>query len=253
MQSTIREISLEFIDDPANPMRAGLDKDTLNELADSIRDNGLINPITVRPRGDRFEVVAGHRRFRACGIAGVFKIPCVVSEVNDTQAENIMAAENLNRQDVNPVEEALFLGKMVGEDFDKIPDVARRLNRSLTWVEDRLELLKFSDRVLSALRDGKIKLGVAQWLGRVDSDFWQEKFIDQAIGQGMSIFQARYLHDQFAMGILAKETDIMPDMDGIPVSQRPKVKVVCARCKKMAEEPNFQSVFIHLECPDEQS
>ena len=249
MQSTIEQLSLEQIDEPITPMRTGLEQTALIELADSIRQLGLINPITVRKKGERYEVVAGHRRFKACAIAGVFRIPCVISDVTDAQAFDVMAAENLNRTDIDPVEEALFIGRLVGEDNNKIPEIAKRINRSVPWVEDRLELLVFSERILVALKEGKIKLGVAQWLGRVEDDFWQQKFLDQAIGQGMSVLQARYLHDQFRMGIYPKAGDILPGNEELAPSERSKIKVECARCGTMAVEPNFQSVFIHMECP----
>ena len=252
MQQEIRELSLEVIDDPKQPMRSSLEQDSLTDLANSIRQVGLINPITVRPKGDRYEVVAGHRRFRACGQAGVFRIKCIVADVTDDQVFDLMAHENLNRLDIDPVEEALFLSRLIGKDETKISEAARRLNRSITWVEDRLELLGFSDPILSVLRQGKIKLGVAQWLGRITNDFWQIKFLDQAVAQGMSVLQSRYLHDQFQMGIFPNAGDILPANDDLKTLAHALVKVPCEKCGKIAVEPNIRSVFIHSQCPDEE-
>src|SRR3990167_1508877 len=105
----IQEIFTDEIDEPEGAMRSELNRAELFELADNIKQNGLINPITVRPVGNKFEVVAGHRRLNACKIAGIIKISCVVRELDDQRVFEIMSAENLERDDVNPVEEAIFL------------------------------------------------------------------------------------------------------------------------------------------------
>lgn len=246
----ITQINLEFIDDPSQPMRQGLDQQPLEDLASSIREKGIINPITVRKKGERYEVVAGHRRFRAAGMAGVFRIPCVVADVSDDEAFDIMAHENLYRQDLDPVEEAISYGRIVGEDVSKIAPLAKRINRSVVWLEDRLELLTFSDEILAALKQGKIKLGVAQWLGRIEDRFWQEKFLREAVNFGMTVLQAQYFHDQFYAGLYPKEGDIMPTNEELKGPEPRKLQVTCARCGKVAVAPNFRNVFIHEECPE---
>src|SRR5574343_2047869 len=109
MADYVQEIFSDRIDDPKEAMRTELDRDDLFDLAENIKQNGLINPITIRPMGDRYEVVAGHRRLSACKIAGIIKIPCVVRELDDTKTFEVMAAENLERADVDPVDEAIFL------------------------------------------------------------------------------------------------------------------------------------------------
>ena len=96
-KEVVQEIMSDLIDDPVAPMRSDLNRDALFELADNIKQNGLINPITVRPAGARFEVVAGHRRFAACKIAGKIRIACVVRELTDDEVFAVMAAENLER------------------------------------------------------------------------------------------------------------------------------------------------------------
>ena len=188
----VKKIYSHLIDDPVNPMRSDIDRDKIFELAESIKREGLINPITVRPvhvkgcaheedlppckegclrPGDnRYEVVAGHRRFMACKIANVGEISCVVRELTDEQAMEIMAHENLFRQDIDPVDEAIFLGRLVGEDETKISDIATKMSRSEQWVRDRLEILAYPDYMLAPIKTGELKLGVAKWLGVIDDD-----------------------------------------------------------------------------------
>src|SRR3990167_7076615 len=105
----MQEIYTDIIDDPVHAMRSDIDRAELFELADNIKQNGLINPITVRPVGNRYEVVAGHRRLSACKIAGKIKITCVVRALTDAEGFAIKAAENLERVDVDPVDEANFI------------------------------------------------------------------------------------------------------------------------------------------------
>jgi ParB family chromosome partitioning protein len=251
MLNEIKYINAADISDPENPMRSEIDRERVYDLADSIRREGLINPITVRPKGSRYEVVAGHRRFVACRIANVIEIPCVVRDLTDDQAQDIMAHENLERQDVDPVDEALFLGRLVGEDDAKIPNVAERLNRSVQWVRDRLEILTYPEYMIVAIRDGTLKLGVAAWLAPIDDDFWRKQYVNNAIGQGMSVLQARYLHDQYAMGVTPKSTDILPDESELARGAPAAPRAPCAACGKIAVDPNLQNVFIHKVCPSE--
>ena len=269
----IKEISAEFIDDPVNPMRSGLDRDGIDELAESIKKQGLINPITVRPvvwcavhskryedhqidgtpcaESLRYEVVAGHRRFAACLQARVLKIACVVRELTDDEVFGVMAAENSKRQDIDPVEWALFLNRLMGGDDSRIKQVAESVGFSVQWVEDRLEILNYPDYMIAGLKMGQLKLGVAKLLGRIEDDTYRKMYVDSAINHGMSILQAGYLLTQFQMGILTPSEKI-----GIVASESPagpvaKAHAICARCGKMATDPNLKNVFIHAECPVE--
>ena len=251
MNETIKKIRSDEIDDPKNPMRSGLDNESLFELAESIKREGLINPIMVRPVGDRFEVVAGHRRFAACKIAGMVDIACVVRELDDTQTFEVMAHENLERLDVDPVDEALFLGRLIGEDENKIKEVAEKLNRSVQWVEDRLAILTYPDYLIEALKIGKIKLGVAKYLGAIEDDAYRFNFVQSAIRDGMSLLQAHYLFNQWKGGVFKDSAEIIPSDVDAPDRPAPKMRAICARCGQEAVSPNLKSVFIHEECPPE--
>jgi len=251
MPDDIRNISINEIIDPQNPMRSELDRATIFELAESIKREGLINPITVRPRDGKFEVVAGHRRFVACKLAGLSEISCVVRELDDDQAAEVMVHENLERQDVDPVDEALLIGRIVGSDEAKIPGVAKRLNRSEQWVEDRLNILTYPDYMLPPLRSGRLKLGVAKWLATVEDDVYRRMWVESAINQGMTVLQAEVISRQAVAGVYAPSADIMPDTSGVGPQRAAKARAMCARCGQVAEEPNLRNVFIHVTCPDE--
>ena len=192
MQETIQEIFTDRIDDPAAAMRTDLNRDSLWELADNIKVNGLINPITVRPKGDRYEVVAGHRRLSACKIAGLIKINCVVRALDDVATFSIMAAENLEREDVDPVDEAVFITRYIAETKKTPEEVAKQLRRSVEYVKTRIAVGEMPDYMQAALKTGDIKLGVALALFKITDDGIRRMWTEMAARDGISVPTAEY-------------------------------------------------------------
>jgi ParB family transcriptional regulator, chromosome partitioning protein len=134
-------VALDLIDEPAEAVRATFDEVQLAELATSIADMGLIQPIIVKRAGERFEVIAGHRRLVACRIAGLSPVPCLVREPGAVDPNAVKVAENYYREPVNPAEEAAFLQHLLetkcGGDTDNL---AALIKHSRSYVEDRLML-----------------------------------------------------------------------------------------------------------------
>jgi len=245
----IVEILADQIIEPIDPMRTEHDRDKIYELAESIKTQGLINPITVRPHNGKYEIVAGHRRFKACLIAGKVKIPSVIRTMTDQEVLALRAHENLFREDVDPVDEAIFIGKIVGEDETKIPELAKQLNRSIQWIEDRLNILTYPDYFLFAIKENRIKLGVAKALTQIEDEVYRRLFFDNALRDGMSVWQADYYLAQWKNGVFQKSGELIVD-PGSPL-EAPSVKVLqqCEKCGEMAERPNLRAAFIHIECP----
>lgn len=188
----IVEISIDLIDDPEFAMRTELDRDQLWELADNIKQNGLINPITVRPKNNRYEVVAGHRRLTACKIAGKIKINCVVRELSDDQVFEIMSAENLERADVDPVDEAVFLRHELERTGKTPAELAKGIRRSVAYVESRLAIGNMPDYMQTYLKSGQIKIGVALALVQITDENMRRVWVDMAVRDGISVAQAEY-------------------------------------------------------------
>ena len=170
----------------ANPYqtRTTLDEKSLDELADSIRGIGLLEPIVVRANGNgRYQVIAGERRVKACYIAGVHKIPAVVRQVTDRQAAAMTVIENLQREDVNPMDQANGFRRLV-EDFGFTPgQIVERTGKSRTAVSNCLRLLHLPDRVQDMVRSGRLSAGHAKVLLALDGqpeDVMQD-FASQAV------------------------------------------------------------------------
>lgn len=246
---TVQFIRSDLIDEPKMAMRTGMDRDSLDELAQSIKQTGLINPITVRKKGERYEVVAGHRRLAACRIAGVVDISCVVKELADSDVFNIMAQENLFRSDVDPVDEAIFVGRLTNEMGMTIDEIAQKTNRSVAWVNERLDILDYPDYMIASIKEGRLKLGVAKNLGAIKSDVYKKMYVDQAVNFGMSVRQAEYIKAQDDMGLLKGEEPSVPGVDDLPEKEPAPVRAQCARCGEMAESPNLKLVYVHVKCP----
>lgn len=251
MLDQIVEIYADKIMDPVDPMRTELDRDLIFELAESIKQEGLIQPITVRPVGDKFEVVAGHRRFRACMIAGLVNIPCIVKNLTNDRVVEIRAHENLFRQDLDPIEEAIAVGKLIGDDNSKIPIIAKRMNKSVAWIEDRLDILTYPDYFWPVIKGKCLSLGVAKHLAKIEDDVYRKMFFDSAVANGMAVWQAEYYFRQWEAGVFKNSAEILPPDSETEKPESVKVRVKCERCGEMAESPNLKSVFVHLECPEQ--
>lgn len=239
-----RELPLEVIDEPAQAMRSDIPRDEVFELAQDIKKNGLINPITVRPRGERFEVVAGHRRFLAHRYGGIPKIRCIVRELTDDEAFAIMTSENLKRENVNPVDEAIHterLMRMHNGDVQKVSDI---VNRGRDWVESRMQIAQMPDELKDALRTERIKLGVALAISQITDEVDRRACLDMAVSQGASVVIAQYWLAQWKAGLFGHALErTLPDSNA-PGGQRTVVMLRCSIDGKEYPATEFVSMLV---------
>jgi ParB family transcriptional regulator, chromosome partitioning protein len=161
----LREIDIERILPNSHQPRKNFDEDSLNELAESIRAHGVVQPIVVRPLDDGFfQLIAGERRWRASQRAGLSKIPAVIRESGEHAALEIALIENLQREDLNPIEEAEAYERLVVEFGLTQEDVAHRVGKNRTTVANMLRLLRLPPEVQQWLRENKLSTGHAKAL-----------------------------------------------------------------------------------------
>jgi len=176
--------------------RTRMDNASLTELADSIRARGIIQPIIVRPvGGERYEILAGERRWRAARIAGLERVPAVVREVPDEAALGIGLIENIQREDLNPLEEANGLKRLIEEFSLTHEQVATAIGRSRTGVTNLLRLLELASPVQAMLQDGKIDMGHARALLAL-SRGRQVEVAEQVVARGLSVRETERLVQQ---------------------------------------------------------
>ncbi len=223
----IQEIFVDRINDPAHAMREDIKDQSLYELADNIKQNGLINPITVRPVGDHFEVVAGHRRFTACKIIGIIKIKAVVRVLTDKEAFAVMAAENLERKDVNIIDEANFIRQYMEQSGEDEEATAKALRRGREYVRTRLLIGEMPMYMQNYLKSGDLKLGVALALYAIDNEVLREKWIHLAVEQGISVPTAQYQANDYKANKALYDGIVKDNPDGADAVQPKPIMMRC--------------------------
>lgn len=181
-------IDIARIDAPAFDVRLGRDAEKLEELTRDILRRGLIEPIKVFVRGERFEVVDGFRRFLATKSAGLDVIECFVYPSKTTALEGIKYAANAFREDMSPAEEAIAFFTMLRDDCDgDIERLCGLVNKKLSYVDNRLTLVNGDELVFEAVKDRKIVLGVAAELNKLPDDGWRRYYLTHAIQSGATV------------------------------------------------------------------
>lgn len=188
-----RKVPIEFLRaNPRNPRRIFRDED-LQELADSIRERGIIQPIVVRAVAgavDAYEIVAGERRWRAAQRAELHEVPIHLVEVGDREALELAIIENVQRADLNPLEEALGYNELIEQFGYSQTDLAKIIGKSRSHVANTLRLMKLSDNVQGMLREGQLTAGHARALLASDDP---DRLASQIVEQGLNVRQVEAL------------------------------------------------------------
>jgi len=196
----LAEIPVEWIQPGKYQPRRIIDDEALQELAASIRAQGVMQPIVLRSVGaNRYEIIAGERRWRATQLAGLDKIPCVIKEVNDEAAVAMSLIENIQREDLNPMEEALALQRLI-EEFDLThQQVAEAVGKSRAAVSNFLRLINLAPEVTQMLVHGDIEMGHARALLSLTND-QQGKLAREIASSGLNVRQAEALVRKLTSG-----------------------------------------------------
>lgn len=185
--SNLNEVEISLIDPNPNQPRREFDQEALQELANSIRELGIIQPITLRKVANRYQIIAGERRWRASQLAGLQKIPAYIVDVEDQGVMEMALVENIQREDLNAIEIALayqHLAEATGMTQAKISD---RVGKSRAAVTNYLRLLKLPAQVQMALKNHEIEMGHARALLAIDSPSQQIKLFREVQQQQLSV------------------------------------------------------------------
>jgi ParB family chromosome partitioning protein len=159
---------IDSIELPTTQPRRSFDESSIRELSESIRQTGILQPLLVARKGDRFHLIAGERRLRAARLAGLDRVPVVVREVADSDHFLLALVENLQREDLRPVEQAQAFRRLIDEYRMTQEDVARRVGKDRSTIANSLRLLKLSAPVIESLNSGEITEGQARSLLPLD-------------------------------------------------------------------------------------
>lgn len=165
----------------------------LQELADSIREQGILQPLIVRRQGDDYELIAGERRWRAAKLAGLTEVPAIVREADDLTVIELALIENLQREDLNPIEEAEGY-RQLGERFQlRQEDIATRVGKSRVSIANALRLLKLPESLQAYVRNGQLSVGHAKVILGLDSAESQSLAADRVLRDGLNVRQTEDL------------------------------------------------------------
>ncbi|MBV1876403.1 MAG: ParB/RepB/Spo0J family partition protein [Pseudomonadales bacterium] len=208
---TLDDIPIEWIQPGKYQPRKVIDDEALLELAASIKKQGVMQPIVLRSiKENRYEIIAGERRWRATQLAGLAKIPAIIKEVNDEAAVAMSLIENIQREDLNPMEEALALQRLI-EEFDLThQQVADAVGKSRTAVTNYLRLMNLSPEVGQMLVHGDIEMGHARSLLSLSFEK-QGIAAQQIIAQGLNVRQAESMVRKILSGV--ENPQVLPTVD----------------------------------------
>lgn len=186
-ERSITNIPLDNIVRKDDQPRKDFDDDALNDLAKSIETNGVIQPILLRSTGDKYQIIAGERRYRASRIAKLKDIPAIIVDVSDENAAKLALIENIQREDLNPIEEAMAY-KQLMEDFDlKQEQLANAIGKSRTYITNTIRLLNLDDKVIKHLYNGNLTTGHGKVLLGIKDKEEQIQLAEKIIATGLNV------------------------------------------------------------------
>ncbi len=224
-QGGVLQLAIEDVQPDKKQPRQNFDDDRIEELAASIKVKGVIQPILVRRDGEKFRIIAGERRWRAAGRAGLKTVPALVREVSERQAFELALIENIQRADLNPVEEAEAFRRLIEEHQLTQEACAERLGKDRSVIANALRLLRLPEEVKSALASGALAMGHARALLGLGDDEAIKKASAQVIDRGLSVRETEKLvRKAKAPGKDAAKTEDAADAERSAASTSPQVR-----------------------------
>lgn len=194
-------IDINDIKPNSNQPRKTFDEEKLNELAASIEEHGLIQPLVLRKAEKGYEIVAGERRWRAARKIGIREIPCIVRELTDEENMLLAIIENMQREDLNPIEEAEGIRQMIDTYGLTQEEVSKSVGKSRPYIANSLRLLRLPETVRKYVEDGSLSTGHAKAIAAVSDEKKQIELAEVAIRDGLSVRQLEKLAQQDKSGV----------------------------------------------------
>ena len=189
MNREIVEIQIEDIVPNRFQPRLTFDVEALNELANSIKEHGIIQPLVVRRLNDKYEIIAGERRYKAATLVGMKKVPCVVMELTDNESAEVAVIENIQRKEMTPLEEAKAFKKILDKGYLTQDELAKRMGKSQSSIANKLRLLNLDEVVQDAVLDGKISERHARSLLKIEDKKEQRNVLGEIINRRLTVRQ----------------------------------------------------------------
>ena len=220
LETVVRDIAIDDIDPNTDQPRREFDRNALEQLAQSIREAGVLSPILVVENGSRFRIVAGERRFRASRMAGLATVPCIVRSMTTAQQMEAALIENLQREDLNPIEEAAAIRSLMQECGYTQEQASKKLGRSRPAITNSLRLLNLPKAITDMVIAGDLSAGHARVLAGIEGESRQLEMAHQCVLHGWSVRRLEEAaRERAASGRSAVRT-LTPELEGLQSSMR---------------------------------
>lgn len=232
--SDLRLLNIQDVQPNPDQPRRRFDDDDLACLANSIREHGVLQPIVVTPRGGKFEIVAGERRYRAANIAGLTKIPAIVRTLSAQHKLEVSIIENVQRQDLNPLETATAFLKLRNQFNLTDKQIGERVGKAASTVSNITRLLKLPDVAKQALADGKITEGHARQILAIEDPDVQQRLLEEIIANKWSVGRT----EQFVIGYKSDGATGKKSVDGGKKAVRTETDFTRSIAKRLGFKSN---------------
>lgn len=206
------EIDINSIYPNENQPRKNFDEERINELAQSIKEHGVIQPLIVAKDGEFYKIIAGERRWRAAKVAGLKKVPIIVKDLTDTEVMEISLIENLQREDLNPVEEAKAYKALMDEYKLTQEDISKKIGKARSSITNSIRILNLDEKVLSYIVDGTLSEGHGKALLSIEDKNMQYEIAKKIIDGGLNVRQTEQLVKTILKGKNKKVKDKKKDI-----------------------------------------
>ena len=183
----VTEVDIHSVDTNLQQPRKSFSEESLNELAASIKTHGIVQPLIVRKNGDRYLIVAGERRFRAARIAKLTRVPVIIVDYDEKKMQEISLIENIQRENLNPIEEAGAIRSLMKEYGLTQEELSERLGKSRPVIANSLRLLSLPDAITKLIIEGTISAGHGRALAGIDDEALQIKLAEETVNLGYSV------------------------------------------------------------------
>lgn len=205
MNNEVINISVEKIIPNTYQPRKFFDEEALKELSQSIKNHGIVQPLTVRKRGEGYELVAGERRLRAAKLAELKEVPCIIIDVSDIESAEIALLENLQREDLNYIEEAEAYYSLIKDHHFTQEDIANKMGKKQSTIANKLRLLKLSDKVRKICIDNDLSERHSRALLSLPNEKLQLKIVNKIIKDKITVKKTEELINKELLKLAGKE------------------------------------------------
>jgi len=244
---TLKEIEVYQIEDPPIILHPDDDLQDLKELSDSIKQQGLIQPITLRPKNNHYQLISGHRRVKAAKQFGIPTLTARILNLSDRDALIAAATENIQRLDQDPLQEAHLYHRLITDENEDLPNIARRFGKTPAYITGRLKLLELIPQVQQYVKNKVLTLGAAQALSRIKNPDDQLRVAIELKGAHYNIAHAEAFINSF---LYYKETQADLPPDEVIAQSHYNPQMECPICHQTTPLKYIKSLVICQNCND---